>query len=629
MVRSTTLRIKNVSNPNNTDPFIGQILDARYRIEELIARGGMATVYRAIDLRLGRVVALKILAGTLAADPDFVERFIQEARSTAALTHPNVVAVHDQGVWNEFPFLIMEFVPGRTIREVLIKNGPFTSAHALEIIQAVLLGLSAAHDAGFVHRDIKPENVLITDEGHVKVTDFGLARLISATPASSSTGAVLLGTMAYLSPEQVQQQNIDQRSDVYSAGILLFEMLTGRVPFTADTPLAVAYRHVHEDVPPPSSLQPDVPPAVDHVVLAATRRVPSERLQSARSFHEAIARAMSGVPVAEALTTALPVNQTIILDRGEIPQTKTQVVDTPTESKKRKSIRGRALFAGFFLIMAIFASSWLIFDGNRVIVPAVAGKPELSATNSLKEVGLNSRITLRYSESIEIGTTISTNPKFGQKVRKGQEVDIYVSKGKERYVLPSELVGMDPNVASDLLTSLTLVTSKTQSIYSNKIPIGKVVRTNPAIGSQVKRATDITLLISRGPAPVPVPGIAGVSVAVATKMLGKLGLSLDVVDQIFDDSKEGTIISSDPVPGSSVPKGSEVKVTVSKGPSLIDVPNVVGMGTDEAIALLKAAGFKVITNNRLGIAVLNTVYSQSPSGNNQAPRSSTITLEIV
>lgn len=629
MDRYPTLRIENVCNANITDPFIGQILDARYRIEELIARGGMATVYRAIDLRLGRVVALKILAGTLASDPDFVERFIQEARSTAALTHPNVVAVHDQGVWNEFPFLIMEFVPGRTIREVLVKNGPFTSAHALEIIQAVLLGLCAAHDAGFVHRDIKPENVLITDDGHVKVTDFGLARLISTTPASSSTGAVLLGTMAYLSPEQVQQHNIDQRSDVYSAGILLFEMLTGRVPFTGDTPLAVAFRHVHEDVPPPSSLQPDVPPAVDHVVLAATRRVPSERLQSARSFHDSIARAMSGVPVAEALTTALPVSQTMVLPVSEMVPAKTQVVEISAEPKRQRAIRGRAILVGIFAVLGICALSWFFINSNRVMVPVVAGKSELSAKILLKEVGLTSRVTSRFSESIEIGTTISTNPESGQKIRKGQSVNIYISKGKERYVLPSELVGMDPNVARDLLTSLTLVTSRTQSIFSSKIPIGKVVSTKPEIGTQVKRATNITLLISRGPAPVPVPGIAGVSVSIATKMLGKLGLSLDVVDQIFDDSKEGTIISSDPVPGTSVAKGSKVKVTVSKGPALIDVPNVVGIGTDEAVALLKAAGFKVITNNRLGIAVLNTVYSQSPSGDNQAPRGSTITLEIV
>lgn len=618
-----------MSNSNIPDPFIGQILDARYRIEELIARGGMATVYRAIDLRLGRVVALKILAGTLASDPDFVERFIQEARSTAALTHPNVVAVHDQGVWHEFPFLIMEFVPGRTIREVLNKNGPFTSAHALEIIQAVLLGLCAAHDAGFVHRDIKPENVLITDDGHVKVTDFGLARLISTTPASSSTGAVLLGTMAYLSPEQVQQQNIDQRSDVYSAGILLFEMLTGRVPFTGETPLAVAYRHVHEDVPPPSSLQPDVPPAVDHVVLAATRRAPSERLQSARSFHESIARAMSGVPAAESLTTALPVSQTIVLPVSEIVPAKTQVVEISPEPKRQRRIRVRAILLGIFAVLGLCALGLFFLNSNRVLVPAVTGKTELSAKIALKEVGLTSRVTLRFSESKEIGTTISTNPESGQKVRKGQVVNIYVSKGKERYVLPSELVGMDPNVARDLLTSLTLVTSRTQSIFSSEIPIGKVVSTKPEIGTQVKRATNITLLISRGPAPVPVPGIAGVSVAVATKMLGKLGLSLDVVDQIFDDSKEGTIISSDPVPGTSVAKGSKVKVTVSKGPALIDVPNVVGMGTDEAVALLKAAGFKVITHNRLGIAVLNTVYSQSPAGNNQAPRASTVTLEIV
>jgi serine/threonine-protein kinase len=297
----------------NFDPMLGKVLEDRYSVDELIARGGMATVYRGTDLRLGRTVALKVLGGVLVNDPDFVERFTQEARATAALTHPNVVAVHDQGISEGFPFLVMEFVQGRTIREIMAQSGPFTSAHALEIISAVLAGLSSAHDAGFVHRDIKPENVLITNDGHIKVTDFGLARVISDTPVSDSTGAVLLGTMAYLSPEQVQQLAVDQRSDVYSCGILLYEMVTGLVPFTGTSPLDVAYQHVNSSVSAPSSIQPDVPPAVDHLVLAATRKSPAERIQSAREFRDGVIRAISAVPRAEALTTALPLQNTQVI----------------------------------------------------------------------------------------------------------------------------------------------------------------------------------------------------------------------------------------------------------------------------------------------------------------------------
>lgn len=302
-----------VTQPPISDPLIGKVLEDRYQIDELIAQGGMATVYLGTDLRLGRTVALKVLGGALAMDPNFVERFTQEARAAAALTHPNVVAVHDQGINGGFPFLVMEYVQGRTIRQLMAQSGPFTSAHALEILGAVLAGLSAAHDAGFVHRDIKPENVLITQDGHIKVTDFGLARVISSTPVSDSTGAVLLGTMAYLSPEQVQQFAVDQRSDVYSCGILLYEMVTGVVPFTGVSPLEVAYQHVNSSVSAPSAIQPDVPPAVDHLVLAATRKLPEERIQSAREFRDGVIRAISAVPKAEALTTAIPLNNTQIL----------------------------------------------------------------------------------------------------------------------------------------------------------------------------------------------------------------------------------------------------------------------------------------------------------------------------
>jgi len=500
-----------VNDSPNLDPLLGKVLEERYRVDELIARGGMATVYRGTDLRLGRTVALKVLGGVLVNDPDFVERFTQEARATAALTHPNVVAVHDQGISAGYPFLVMEFVQGRTIREVMANSGPLTSAHALEIISAVLSGLSSAHDAGFVHRDVKPENVLITNEGHVKVTDFGLARVISDTPVSDSTGAVLLGTMAYLSPEQVQQHAVDQRSDVYSCGILLYEMVTGLVPFTGASPLEVAYQHVNSEVAAPSLIQPDVPPAVDHLVLAATRKSPIERIQSAREFRDAIIRAISAVPRAEALTTALSTQGS-------------QVIPTPT--------------------------------------PAVLRATQVPTTPPKHNSGIE-------QSSID-----------GSKVR----------KGRRRGLAP-------------LLTILALL-----------------------IGAGAWYQFSGNYKVDP---PVAVPPIVGTSITDATSKLTALGLTTETIQEIFDDSDAGTILSTDPAPGTLVPKETVVKITLSKGPVLVDVPNVIGMDISAATSTLQAAGFQVKSVNKLPISILNKVYSQNPAAGSKAPEGSVITIEIV
>jgi serine/threonine-protein kinase len=500
-----------VSDSPNLDPLLGKVLEERYRVDELIARGGMATVYRGTDLRLGRTVALKVLGGVLANDPDFVERFTQEARATAALTHPNVVAVHDQGISAGFPFLVMEFVQGRTIREVMAQSGPFTSAHALEIISSVLAGLGSAHDAGFVHRDIKPENVLITNDGHIKVTDFGLARVISDTPVSDSTGAVLLGTMAYLSPEQVQQLAVDQRSDVYSCGILLYEMVTGLVPFTGSSPLEVAYQHVNSNVSSPSSVQPDVPPAVDHLVLAATRKLPIERIQSAREFRDAVIRAISAVPRAEALVAVLSIQAS-------------QVVSTPPTEVHREMQRP---------------------------APVQDSNPGINTTG------------------VE-----STN-----------------ERSKPRGKL-----------APLIMILALLVGGGAWYQYSGTYEVVQQVDVPPIVGTLI---TD------------------------ATTTLTALGLTTKTIQEDFDASFAGTILSTDPVPGTSVPKGTVINVVLSKGPVLIDVPNVVGMNIETATSTLQAAGFQVEAVNKISVTILNKVYSQKPAAGTKAPKGSVITIEIV
>jgi len=627
-----------VSDSPILDPLLGKVLEERYRVDELIARGGMATVYRGTDLRLGRTVALKVLGGVLVNDPDFVERFTQEARATAALTHPNVVAVHDQGISAGYPFLVMEFVQGRTIREVMAHSGPFTSAHALEIISAVLSGLSSAHDAGFVHRDIKPENVLITNDGHVKVTDFGLARVISDTPVSDSTGAVLLGTMAYLSPEQVQQLAVDQRSDVYSCGILLYEMVTGLVPFTGTSPLEVAYQHVNSEVAAPSFIQPDVPPAVDHLVLAATRKSPTERIQSAREFRDAVVKAISAVPRAEALTTALSLQSTQVIPAPTppvhrampSPAIRPEQDQSGINSSKVQKNRRRGLVP-LLLILALLigGGAWYQFAGSYEVVPPVAALTVEEAAVIVAPLGLGVEVVEEFSEEIPAGVIIKTDPASGDKARKGSSVTLFVSKGQERYLIPSDLASKDPSEATSVLESLTLIVTGTREVFDELVPIGKVVSTNPVGGTSVKRETSVSLLVSKGPAPVAVPPIVGTLITDATTALTELGLTAETVQENFDDSVAGTILSIDPAPGTLVPKETVIKVTLSKGPVLVDVPNVVGMDVATATATLEAAGFQVKAVNKLSVAILNKVYSQKPAAGSKAPKGSVITVEIV
>lgn len=629
-----------VSQPPNSDPLIGKVLDGRYQVDELIAQGGMATVYLGTDLRLGRPVALKILGETLASDPNFVERFTQEARAAASLTHPNVVAVHDQGVNGGFPFLVMEYVQGRTIRQVMAQSGPFTSAHALEIVGAILAGLSAAHDAGFVHRDIKPENVLITHDGHIKVTDFGLARVISDQPVSDSTGAVLLGTMAYLSPEQVQQLAVDQRSDVYSCGILLYEMVTGVVPFTGVSPLDVAYQHVNSFVSAPSAIQPDVPPAIDHLVLAATRKIPEERIQSAREFRDGVIRAISAVPKAEALTAAILLNQTQILTpaRGAhratsaIPITKSNAGVGPSGMHRVAPPKSRSkLLIPLLLLVALVlgGATWYQFSGSYAVVPPLSGLSVAEAEAILAPLELSGEVVEEFSEDIPVGVIVATSPVAGESARKGSAVVLRVSKGQERYLIPSDLVGRDPVEVTEMLTALTLTIAATNEVFDELIPTGKVVNTDPVAGTSVKRASPVTLLVSKGPAPVEVPPLLGTLVTDAMTVLANLGLTIEITQEIFADSVAGTILTSDPLPGTTVPKATVVKVTVSKGPVLIDVPNVVGMDVATATTTLQTAGFQVKAVDKLTVVILNKVYSQNPAGGSLAPKGSVITLEIV
>jgi serine/threonine-protein kinase len=482
---------------------------------------------------------------------------------------------------------------------------------------------------------------LITNDGHIKVTDFGLARVISDTPVSDSTGAVLLGTMAYLSPEQVQQLAVDQRSDVYSCGILLYEMVTGLVPFTGTSPLDVAYQHVNSSVSAPSVIQPDVPPAVDHLVLSATNKNPTDRIQSAREFRDGVVRAISAVPSAEALTTAIPLRNTQVIPTpvrgahratGAVPIQKRNPGigpsgvhrDHSTKSKSRK-------LAPLLLVLAFLVGggAWYQFTGSFEVVPPVSSLTVDEATVILAPLELGVEVVEEFSEDIPAGTVIRTDPASGENARKGSLVTLFVSKGQERYLIPSDLAGQDPNDAASTLEALTLVISGTNEVFDEVIPVGKVVSTDPVGGTSVKRETPVTILVSKGPAPVEVPPIIGTLITDATTALGALGLTTETIREDFDDSAAGTILLSDPVPGTTVPKGTVIKVVVSKGPVLVEVPNVEELSTAEATAILEAAGFKVKVVNKFSIVKRDEVYAQIPVATNMAPKGSIVTIEII
>ena len=635
------------------DSLIGRTVDGRYRIDALLARGGMATVFVATDLRLDRTVAVKVMHRTLAEDPGFVSRFVREARSAASLSHPNVVSVHDQGEDDGIVFLVMEYVQGRTVRDVLREHGRLTPSQALVVLEPVLEALGAAHRAGFVHRDVKPENVLIADDGRIKVADFGLARAIASSTTSAATQGVLIGTVAYLSPEQVERGIADARSDVYGAGILLYEMLTGTVPHAGETPLAIAYQHVNADVPVPSLVQPDVPPEVDDLVRRATRRDPDDRFHEAAAFLAATRTARTHLPppapfdtrrdtlvvstdrtgqgAADAVTDPVPVPLPAAGSGGPPPRAAMAPVPMSPTGPRRKRRWTKVL--GLLLLLAVFAgvagSAWYFGSARYVTVPGVVGLDEASAAAKLTGVELTLEVTSReFSETVSAGRVMSTDPEGGTEARKDSTVGAVVSKGPERYAVPST-AGLSVADATTVLTDNSLRVGGQRQAFDEKIAKGLVITTDPKASTLLKKSTAVVLVVSKGPKPIPVPKLAGLSADAAKKKLTDLGLQATVTERFSESVDSGDVISSSPKAGTPLAKGSTVELVVSKGPPPVTVPNVVDRDRDSAIAALEAAGLRVRIEEPLGVTPLNRVLSQDPDGGQVVPKGTTVTIQIV
>jgi serine/threonine-protein kinase len=641
--------VETSAGTRSTDALVGRVVDGRYRVDARLARGGMATVYEALDLRLDRVVALKVMHASLADDANFVSRFQREAKSAARLSDPHVVAVYDQGEDGDLVYLAMEYVPGRTVRDVLREHGKLSAEQALTILDPVLQALEAAHRAGFVHRDVKPENVLLTDDGRVKVADFGLARAISAATSSAATQGLLIGTVAYLSPEQVERGVADARSDVYGAGILLYEMVTGTVPFAGETPLSVAYQHVNAAVPVPSSIRPGIAPAVDALVARSTARDPDNRYPDAAAFLDDVRTARRALPVprpfgvvddsATAATLVVPL--TTDATTGEYgpagAQTAYRGATPPPAGKapkakrpKRKRRKGLIAFILVLLLAAgVAGGAWYLGVGKTVQVPTVAGLTAKEATAKLTPLGLTlDAESTDFSETVKAGDIIKTDPAPGAEVREGAVITAVVSKGPERYEVP-KLAGMTVEEATAALEDSSLALGEVKKDWSQTIKKDLVISSSPKSTTPLKKGQTVDLVVSKGPAPVKIPGLVNQSKDAATAALTGANLKVKYTEDYSKTVAEGNVVSSNPKAGATVPQGSTVTLVISKGPPLVEMPDLFRTDEQAAVKALKDLGLKVKVTYPIGFTPFGRVVEQSVKAGTQIPWGTTVQINVV
>ncbi|GAA3558735.1 Stk1 family PASTA domain-containing Ser/Thr kinase [Streptomyces osmaniensis] len=635
---------------------VGQVLDGRYRVDARIAVGGMATVYRALDTRLDRVLALKVMHPALAVDGAFVERFIREAKSVARLAHPNVVQVFDQGTDGSYVYLAMEYVAGCTLRDVLRDRGALQPRAALDILEPVLAALGAAHRAGFVHRDMKPENVLIGDDGRVKVADFGLVR--SVDTVTSTTGAVL-GTVSYLAPEQIEQPGTaDARVDVYACGVVLYEMLTGEKPHDGDSPAVVLYKHLHEDVPPPSAVVPGLAYELDELVASATARSPQIRpydavalLAQARETRAGLSpdqldamppQALSAqhsnsddrtsvIPRSLNIQRPLPVN-------GDEPQAdfnRTSRLQTPPppppSHRPRTSRRPRGpmmIVAAVLLVLGLGVGVWYINSGQFTQVPPLLSKTEAQARDRLEDAGLDvGKVERAYSDTVKRGTVISTDPGTGARIRHNDSVKLVISQGPETVKVP-DIEGYPLAKARTELKESGLQPGMVKREFNDDVTRGSVLSADPGTGTEVRSGSAITLIVSKG-SPVDVPDVTGEDPADARAELEEAGLKVKIASaRVNSEFDAGQVAQQSLTEGKQAAEGDTVTLTLSKGPEMIEVPDVVGDSVDDAKSQLEAAGFEVDEDRGLLGLFGDTVKKQSVEGGETAPKGSTITITI-
>jgi beta-lactam-binding protein with PASTA domain/tRNA A-37 threonylcarbamoyl transferase component Bud32 len=661
--------------PDHDGNLVGTLLDGRYRVGPMLAHGGMSTVYRGTDTRLERAVAIKVMAPRFAADPIFLERFEREARAAARLHHPCVVGVHDQGVDSspagDCVFLVMELVDGGTLRDLLRQQGKLPLPLALAVADKVLSALAAAHLEGLVHRDIKPENVLIGPGGVVKVADFGLVRAVAET--GNNTGDVILGTVAYLSPEQVATGAADARSDVYSTGVLLFEMLTGTPPYTGETALSVAYRHVNDDMPAPSTAGAVIPASLDDLIVRVTRRDPVIRPPDAAAFRRALHAVRTDlgidlvpvpVPVPgtglSGVTAAAPPDRgprgTRALTRAVVatggpdtwwvgpPGSPAAIASGPQPGKlgpyqdpyRRERARNRRAFLAWMLIVlmlasAIGVSAWWLGSGRWTVVPHLTGLHRGAVAAALASADLKANFTEDHNDTVAGDTVISSDPSPGNRAMRGSDITVVISLGHP--VVPDLAVGSTADEAERVIEQADLSVRRNPGVeeFDDAVPVGTVIRLRPAAGTVLTVGAPVTVVISKGPAPTKVPVVRGMREADAVAVLARAGLTAEVRRQFDGHITGGHAIGTDPAAGVGVVRGTSIILLVSTAPV---VPDVVGLSVAQARQVLAAAGLNSTVNRSLGgFGILggfsDRVISQAPGAGQPVRPGTTITLSTL
>ncbi|GAA4173432.1 Stk1 family PASTA domain-containing Ser/Thr kinase [Gryllotalpicola koreensis] len=656
-----------MTNTSQTDPLLGRLIDGRYQVRSRIARGGMATVYLATDLRLERRVALKVMHSHLADDTNFKNRFVQEARSTARLAHPNVVNVFDQGQDDDMAYLVMEYLPGITLRDLLRDYGKLTPEQTIDIMESVLAGLAAAHRAGIVHRDLKPENVLLADDGRIKLGDFGLAR---AAANATGTGQALLGTIAYLSPELVTRGIADTRSDIYAIGIMIYEMLTGEQPFQGEQPMQIAYQHANDPVPKPSAKNPLVPPQLDDLVLWATDKDPEARPADARVLLDKlyeVERAIHSAPADEGLdatrviapsandalaTTVLapaatPLAAAAPQFAGPAAQVRSEATATDAVSKlaavsRHRRARGWWLFTALMLVAGLAAGTGWYFGagpGALVAVPTLMEKTADAATAALKDVNLVAKQNPVYSCAVPEGRVAAVSPAPGRLVHQGSTVTVSVSRGHQPNQIPA-LGGVPTSEAKQKITDAKSLVGKTVvQEFSSTVPNDAVISATRASdnsditgGGAYTQCDTVNLVVSVGP----VPNVVGKPLAEAKDALIKAGLAYGQGQAKYDDNvPKGSVISQEPADSGPVKPGDTILLDVSQGPQLFPVPDVTQMTPADAKAAIEKAGFVAnvpTTFSGLPIGVfangMVVVTKQDPDSSTQQKHGTTINVTL-
>ncbi|WP_136517653.1 Stk1 family PASTA domain-containing Ser/Thr kinase [Cellulomonas telluris] len=641
-----------------------RILANRYEVGELIGRGGMAEVHIGHDTRLGRTVAIKILRSDLARDPSFQNRFRREAQSAAALNHPAIVAVYDTGedlvteatgTVAHVPFIVMEYVEGHTVRDILRDGHAVPIDEAVEITAGVLSALEYSHHAGIVHRDIKPANVMITPTGAVKVMDFGIARAVADSAATMTQTQAVIGTAQYLSPEQARGEQVDARSDLYSTGCLLFELLTGRPPFVGDSPVAVAYQHVREAPPVPSQIASDVPEPLDRITLKALAKERDARYSTAAEFRadlEAVLRGGAvGAPAVGAALAAMPAGETTQVMAPPVATTQAMppaaagtapwgatgvLASTPPEEDEPEEKRKRWLL-WTLIAVAVLAIAGIVAaialngdDGAQdvVTVPPVAGMSQEEALQTLRDANLDPVPQQRADDTVPADQAIGTDPAEGEEVAPGSDVTVFISTGPAQVTVPRVAELTEAEAVQILEDENLVVADNRESENHPTIPRGRVVRTDPAEGTPVTAGQTVTLYVSDGM--VTVPNVTGQNIEDATTALREAGLQVSTFEEPSEDQPEGTVVSQDRPEGEIVPQGATVNLGVASPPTTATVPtDLRGQTFEAASQALAAVGLTNVRREDVDSdEPAGTVVSSDPNGGTKIAREQQVTLRV-